>query len=95
MTDAEKAIRDEAALEIGLSKRELIAAMAMQGLLANLAAIRREGFRDRDITEFAVMNADALIAELAKERRDSPRLACRDLSDADMDDIAWIASRTR
>jgi hypothetical protein len=52
----------------GMSKRELFAAMAMQGLLSNLAAIRREGFRDRNITEFAVMNADALIAELAKER---------------------------
>ncbi len=51
----------------GLTKRELFAAMAMQGLLSNLASLRREGFRDSDIREFAIFNADALIAELAKE----------------------------
>ncbi len=48
----------------GLTKRELFAAMAMQGLLSNLASIRREGFRDREIEEFAVIRADALIAAL-------------------------------
>lgn len=49
----------------GLTKRELFAAMAMQGLLANLAAVRAEGFRDEEIEEFAIMRADALIAALA------------------------------
>lgn len=41
--------------------------MAMQGLLSNLAAIRKEGFRDHEIEEFAVMRADALIAALNAE----------------------------
>ena len=48
----------------GLTKRELFAGMAMQGLLSNLAAIRAEGFQDHEIEEFAVMRADALIAKL-------------------------------
>lgn len=50
----------------GLTKRELFAAMAMQGLLSNLAEIRRAGFSDRDIEMFAVIRADALLAQLAK-----------------------------
>lgn len=54
----------------GLKKREIFAAMAMQGLLSNLAGIRREGFKDHEIEEFAVMRADALLAELEKEPRD-------------------------
>lgn len=48
----------------GLSKRELFAAMAMQGLLSNLAALRKEGFSDSDIEEFAVIRADGLLREL-------------------------------
>ena len=48
----------------GLTKREHFAAMAMQGLLSNLAAIRREGFRDAEIEQFALMRADALLAAL-------------------------------
>lgn len=52
--------------EHGLTKRELIAAMAMQGLLANLGALRREGIRDDEIEESAVMRADGLLKELAK-----------------------------
>ena len=51
----------------GVTKREYFAAMAMQGLLSNLEAIRREGFQDRDIEEFAIMRADALIAALNAE----------------------------
>lgn len=50
----------------GLNKRELFAAMALQGLMANLAALRREGFRDCDITKFSLFHADALLAELEK-----------------------------
>ena len=45
-------------------RRETLAAMAMQGLLSNLAAIRIQGFKDSEISEFAVMQADALIALL-------------------------------
>jgi hypothetical protein len=52
----------------GLTIREHFAAMAMQGLLSNLSDIRREGFNDKDIEAYAVMRADALIAELAKVR---------------------------
>lgn len=51
----------------GLSKRELFAAMAMQGLLSNLSTLRKdEDFADHDIEAFARMRADALLAELAK-----------------------------
>jgi hypothetical protein len=50
----------------GLTKRELFAAMAMQGLLSNLSAIRHLGFKDHEIEEFACMRADALLKELAK-----------------------------
>lgn len=52
----------------GLTKRELFAAMAMQGLMSNLKDIREDGFEDVDIELFAVMRADALIGEL--NRRD-------------------------
>lgn len=47
-------------------QRQKFAAMAMQGLLSNLEGIRREGFQDEDIDEFARMRADALIKELEK-----------------------------
>ena len=67
-TDNERQVGENTWHYAGLTKRELLAAMAMQGLLANLADIRREGFRDREIEEFAVMKADALIAELEKPR---------------------------
>lgn len=50
----------------GLTKRELFAAMAMQGLLSNLAEIRKLRFKDREIEEFACMRADGLLQELAK-----------------------------
>ena len=52
----------------GLSKRELFAMAAMQGLLANLAGLRREGFRDSEIEEYALLRADALIAALEAQR---------------------------
>lgn len=48
----------------GLTKREYFAAVAMQGLLASDA----EGFDDHwSKAEYAVLCADALIAELAVE----------------------------
>jgi hypothetical protein len=50
----------------GLTKREAFAAMAMQGLLSNLVALRKEGFRDDDIEVFATVRADGLLKELTK-----------------------------
>lgn len=39
----------------------------MQGLMSNIIGIRAAGFKDSEISEFAVMQADALIAELEKQ----------------------------
>jgi hypothetical protein len=47
----------------GLTKRELIAAMAMQGLLAT---DETSELNWREIAAIAVKNADALIEELSK-----------------------------
>ena len=47
-----------------LSKRDLFAAMAMQGILAGRAVYARSS----TIAEAAAEQADALIAELAKEK---------------------------
>lgn len=64
-------------LETGLTKRELIAAMAMQGLLSNpggpVQASNASGWQSTtncshgDVSNEAVQFADALLAELAKE----------------------------
>jgi hypothetical protein len=48
-------------LEHGLTKRELFAAMAMQG------AIAADSFHPHDIPGFAVEQADALLNALLKE----------------------------
>lgn len=48
--------------EIGLTKRELFAAMAMQGLLAFPGMVPFE-----TVTQMSVEHADALLAELAKK----------------------------
>ncbi len=52
----------------GLTKRELFAAMAMQGLLSNYVACCESGFQDQrgDFENFAIARADALLAELAE-----------------------------
>lgn len=47
----------------GLTKRELFAAMAMQGILANP---ERVGGRDQELVQYSAMLADALIEELNK-----------------------------
>jgi hypothetical protein len=47
----------------GLTKRELFAAMALQGILARTEATKRGPCRD------AVSLADALLAELAEEEK--------------------------
>ena len=55
--------------QLGLTKREYFAAMAMQGLLSHLPPTN-EVFRDAQLRAFAsrsVLAADALLAELEKE----------------------------
>ena len=51
----------------GLTKRELIAAMAMQGIRANAGWIDRAAFDSAAVASQAVHDADALLAELAKD----------------------------
>jgi hypothetical protein len=48
----------------GLTKREYFAAMALQGILSNASGIKDEAHW----CKFAVIYADALIAELNKEK---------------------------
>lgn len=52
---------------IGLTKREYVAAMAMQGALANPKAVNADDAAL--VAAVAVECADALLAELAKEER--------------------------
>ena len=51
----------------GLTKRELFAAMAMQGIWANSDEAMAKAWSIKDIARNAVEAADALLAELAKE----------------------------
>lgn len=55
--------KDVTAAEEGLTKRELIAAMALQGVLSCTA---NEGWTATDHARYAVDAADVLIAELSK-----------------------------
>ena len=55
-------------LEIGLTKREYFAALAMQGLMA-ADADKVNRWSPRMLAQVAVDNADALIDELNKEDR--------------------------
>lgn len=50
----------------GLTKRELFAAMAMQGLLSNWEALARMGFKSSEVEKFAIDRADALLKGLSK-----------------------------
>lgn len=54
----------------GLTKRELFAAMAMQGLLSNPEVHKAGGYTRADLAAESVMQADALIEALneAKEK---------------------------
>lgn len=52
----------------GLSKKELFAGMAMQGLLSNLSGLRKEGFKDSEIEEFAIIRANGLCKQLGIEQ---------------------------
>lgn len=56
----------------GLTKRELFAAMAMQGLCANSRAIdfslAQKGAEASSMAQLATEAADALIAQLSKEQ---------------------------
>ena len=53
-------------LQTGLTKREYFAAMAMQGLLSNLKALRDMGFKDSEIPEFAIIQANELLNMLGE-----------------------------
>ena len=55
-------------VEDGLTKREYIAAMAMQGMLAN-SELTNETFKERLVAAWSVDCADALIDELNKEEK--------------------------
>jgi len=50
----------------GLTKREYFAAMAMQGLLSNLKGLRDMGFKDSEIPEFAIIQANELLNMLGE-----------------------------
>lgn len=53
-----------------LSKREMIAAMAMQSLIGKLCFVHVDGHGDPEQhAKWAVIYADALISELAKETK--------------------------
>lgn len=52
---------------VGLSKRELLAAMAMQGLLAHSCQFQKNTEDEHDVAKRAVLMADALRAELEKK----------------------------
>lgn len=51
---------------LGLTKREMFAMAAMQGLLATLT--EEYDLSPRELAEDAVLNADALLAELEKSK---------------------------
>lgn len=59
------AYASEPGFRTGLTKRELFAAMAMQGQLANWAILERFGLHQADLAVASVAFADSLIAELA------------------------------
>lgn len=51
----------------GLTKREWLAGLAMQGLLASIEDFRKGAmYHPEDVSELSVQYADALLAELAK-----------------------------
>lgn len=52
--------------QAGLTKREYFAALAMQGLLASLTA--DDNFSPAELARSAVLNTDALLAELERTK---------------------------
>lgn len=50
----------------GLTKRELFAAMAMQGLCSNQLTFKRDGVTDEEIARWSVQQADALLDALER-----------------------------
>ncbi len=65
MIEGNKPIIPQGFSSIGLTKRELFAAMAMQGMLANGATYGNH----EEFATWSVKSADALLAELAKENQ--------------------------
>lgn len=66
--DASGAFCGEIVRAPGLTKRELFAAMAMQGIWSNSDEVMTQAWSIQDIALNAVETADALLAELAKEQ---------------------------
>jgi len=54
----------EPEFERGLSKLEHFSGLALQGLLSDLSGLRKNGFKDSDIAEFAVLMAVDLLKQL-------------------------------
>jgi len=52
-----------------LTKREYFAGLAMQGLLSNLSDLRYIGFKDSELPEFALLQADELIKQLNETKQ--------------------------
>lgn len=66
--DSAFAFEGETRMQMGLTKREYFAAMAMQGLLAhNCAHFKDEDLHEPGVAKRSLKLADALIAELNKE----------------------------
>lgn len=55
-------------ISIGLTKRELFAAMAMQGYMASVGVVGGHMPRDEDIARYSVEAADALLAALEETK---------------------------
>lgn len=67
MTEAAENNHGDAVDKIcGLTKREMFAMAAMQGLLASLTA--DDSFSPRELAKSAVLNADSLLAELERTK---------------------------
>ncbi len=65
--DRSKPNLEETNVHPGLTKREIFAAMAMQGLMAARVGSLQQ-VRDEQYAENAVFHADALLAELEKAK---------------------------
>ncbi len=64
--DADGYITDTQSMVSGLTKREMFAMAAMQGIMANAATMPEHGGHFKNIASDAVTAADALLAELEK-----------------------------
>ena len=66
MNNAHASAYPSVAGDPGLTKREIFAAMAMQGIFANGVILERHGLAGDDVAKAAVNAADALLARLSE-----------------------------